>query len=81
MRKQPKHPNGKSITKNDLVRAMTEIILKYRTLEQKFVELDGLFAEYLEFNDDRKKFEKFLDGKYKSKKRRRGTKSIKTSKE
>jgi len=71
-----KHPNRKSIGKHDIIRAMTGNIMKMKSIESKVEDLDVIVMEFIEFMGKQKKFEKYLNGKYKQKERKRsGTSS------
>lgn len=65
--RQPK----KQVTKKDILTICNQNMLAHRVLLEKFNGLDMLFAEFIEFLGNQKEFEKFLDGKYKQKKRKR----------
>ena len=74
--RQPK----KQVTKKDILTICNQNMLAHRVLLEKFNGLDMLFAEFIEFLGNQKEFEKFLDGKYKQKKRKRSWRSITNSK-
>ena len=65
--RQPK----KQVTKKDILTICNQNMLAHRVLLEKFNGLDMLFAEFIEFLGNQKEFVKFLDGKYKQKKRKR----------
>ena len=60
-----------TVTKKDILTICNQNMLAHRVLLEKFNGLDMLFAEFIEFLGNQKEFEKFLDGKYKQKKRKR----------
>ena len=76
-----KHPNRKSISKTDMMRTIEGLVHHVQISSLRMDDIERILSDYIEYMDGENKFGEYLDGKYKSKKRRRGTKSIKTSKE
>ena len=59
--------NKKQITKADIMRAMTSLIIKTKGLDSKLNDVDILFMEFVEFLGKTDGFEKYLDKKYEKK--------------
>ena len=69
----------KQVTKKDILTMCNQNMLSHRVLLEKFNGLDMLFAEFIEFLGNQEEFEKFLDGKYKQKKRKSSRRSTSVS--
>ena len=69
----------KPISKHDIIRAMNTLNIRLSACESKVQDLDVLLMEFIEMMGKQKEFEKYLDGKYKQKERKRSGKSIITS--
>ena len=69
----------RSIGKHDIIRAMNTLNIRLSACESKIQDLDVLLMEFIEMMGKQKEFEKYLDGKYKQKERKRSGTGIITS--
>ena len=60
-----KHPNRKSIGKNDIVRALKSLINHTRLISERMDETDRILGSYIGYKKDWDAFSEFLDGKHK----------------
>ena len=75
-----KSPNRKTVTKHDIIRAVTANMMQVRGVEEKLADLDILFGEFVEMLGKTKQFRKYLDGKFKQKEHKRSGGSTPPSK-
>lgn len=61
--KMSKHPNKKSITKNDLIRSLKESHVFISQIAERLVNLEKVFEVYIEMNEDEDKFSDFIQKK------------------
>jgi len=55
----------RTVSKHDIVRNMKDLFYQNQMLSSKIADVSLLFTEYLSYMKHEKKFEKYLDGKYK----------------
>ena len=69
----------KPISKHDIIRGVNTLNIRLSACESKIQDLDVLLMEFIEMMGKQKEFEKYLDGKYKQKERKRSGTGIITS--
>ena len=75
-----KSPQAKSVSKHDIIRAIKNLVSHAEATSTRMDDLDWLIGEYINFNKDRDKFAKYLDGKYKQPEDKPSGRDVKTSK-
>jgi len=62
-----KHPNRKSISKNDIMRTIEGLVQHVQISSLRMDDIERILSDYIEYMDGENKFGEYLDGKYKSK--------------
>ncbi len=73
--------NKRSVSKHDMRRALEGLLQHAQIVGMRLDDIEKVIQDYIEFQKNLKPFKKFIDGKYKQKKRKRSRKSTTPSEE
>jgi len=71
----------RTVSKHDMRRALEGLLQHAQIVGMRLDDIEKVIQDYIEFQKNLEKFKKFVDGKYKQKKRKRSGKSTTPSSE